>query len=138
MSFSRDIQIRFQHCDPAGIVFYPRYFEMVNQMVEDWFAECLGLPFQTMHLEQGLGVPTVHVACDFVRASRIGDVLTFNLRLVDVGRKSFRLEVVAGRSGETRLKATVTLVCVRLGDALQSVEIPASIRLAMKPFVGVA
>ncbi len=138
MSFSRDIQIRFQHCDPAGIVFYPRYFEMVNQMVEDWFAEGLGLPFQTMHLEQGIGVPTVHVECDFMRASRIGDVLKFDLRLAELGRKSFRLEVEAGRDGEARLKASVTLVCVRLGDSLESVEIPPSLRAAMQPFAGAA
>ena len=31
-SFSQDIG--FRHCDPAGIVFYPRYFEMMNDAVE--------------------------------------------------------------------------------------------------------
>ena len=39
--FTVDIPVRFQHTDPAGIVFYPRYFEMINQVIEDWFAEKL-------------------------------------------------------------------------------------------------
>ena len=43
-AFDRVILIRFQHCDPAGIVFYPRFFEFTNQVVEDWFEEELGLP----------------------------------------------------------------------------------------------
>ena len=36
--FATEILVRFQHCDPAGIVFYPRYFEMISQSVEEWFA----------------------------------------------------------------------------------------------------
>ena len=28
--FSHEQRVRFGHCDPAGIVFYPRYFEMIN------------------------------------------------------------------------------------------------------------
>jgi 4-hydroxybenzoyl-CoA thioesterase len=135
MDFTRPILIRFQHCDPAGIVFYPRYFEMCNQMVEDWFAEGLGLSFQRLHQEMGLGVPTVRAECDFTRASRIGDELRFTLRLREVGTKSFQLEVSAAARGEERLRARLTLVCVRLGDTLKSVEIPAPLRATMGKFL---
>ena len=41
MSFTTTRKVRFEHCDPAGIVFYPRYFEMINGTVEDWFEEDL-------------------------------------------------------------------------------------------------
>lgn len=135
MTFSRDIKIRFQHCDPAGIVFYPRYFEMLNQMVEDWFGEELGLSFQEMHQTQGIGVPAVRVECDFVKASRIGDVLTFTLGLAEIGTKSFRLVFSAHHSGEARLRAQMTLVCVSLGETLRGVEIPASMRSSMEPYL---
>ena len=33
MTFTTQRKVRFQHCDPAGIVFYPRYFEMINSVV---------------------------------------------------------------------------------------------------------
>ncbi|CPO21707.1 4-hydroxybenzoyl CoA thioesterase [Bordetella pertussis] len=34
--FVSEVEVRFRHCDPAGIVFYPRYFEMINDFVEEW------------------------------------------------------------------------------------------------------
>ncbi len=42
MPFRNDKLIRFHHCDPAGIVFYPRYFVLFHELYEDWFAEGLG------------------------------------------------------------------------------------------------
>ena len=32
--FTAEMTVAFRHCDPAGIVFYPRYFEMINDFVE--------------------------------------------------------------------------------------------------------
>ena len=32
-------QIEFNHCDPAGMVFYPRYFEMISATVERFLAD---------------------------------------------------------------------------------------------------
>jgi len=135
MDFTRPILIRFQHCDPAGIVFYPRYFEMCNQMVEDWFSEGLGLSFQRLHQELGLGVPTVRVECDFMRASRIGEDLRFTLRLREIGTKSFRVEVTGAANDGERLRANLTLVCVQLGDTLRSVPIPPALRTPMGKFL---
>src|SRR5476649_217235 len=34
--FYSDTLVRFSHCDPAGIIFYPHYFVMFNGLVEDW------------------------------------------------------------------------------------------------------
>ena len=63
MAFQKLVKVRFQHCDPAGIVFYPRYFEMVNAVVEDWFEE-MGEPFATLRTESALVVPTVQLGSD--------------------------------------------------------------------------
>jgi len=57
-AFTLQQKVRFQHCDPAGIVFYPRYFEMINATVEEWFAQRLGVPFETLHGALGAAVPT--------------------------------------------------------------------------------
>ena len=43
MTYTRHIRIEFNHCDPAGIVFYPRYFEMTNSVVENFFADVVGV-----------------------------------------------------------------------------------------------
>ncbi len=33
--FEDDKLVRFHHCDPAGIIFFPQYFIMFNEMIED-------------------------------------------------------------------------------------------------------
>ena len=38
-AFTRSIPIRFSHCDPAGIVYFPHYFNMFNGLIEDWYAQ---------------------------------------------------------------------------------------------------
>lgn len=134
MTFSREIKIRFQHCDPAGIVFYPRYFEMFNQIVEDWFAEAIGVPFQTMHLEQNLGVPVVHIETDFLKASRIGEVLTFSLQVAEMRERSFRLQMQAVHEAEVRVRGNWTLACVDLGETLKSRPIPEELRSKMREY----
>lgn len=131
--FTVDIPVRFQHSDPAGIVFYPRYFEMINQVVEDWFAEALGVDFRTLHGEHLCGVPTVRIESDFKRPSRLGEVLTFSLGVAALGKSSFSLDLCASCQGEERLRAKAVLAYVRLGD-LGPLPIPRELRLAMERF----
>ena len=38
MPFTLTHTVRFGDCDPAAIVFYPRYYEMLNATIEEWFA----------------------------------------------------------------------------------------------------
>ena len=114
MPFTTQRKVRFQHCDPAGIVFYPRYYEMLNSVVEDYFAERVGHDFNRLHVEARTGVPTAHIETDFHAPSRLGDTLTFELTLRDVGRTSLTLRTVAHCSGEPRLTCDSTLVFVDL------------------------
>lgn len=114
-AFTIDIPIRFGHCDPAGIVFYPRYFEMFNNVVEDWCEQGLGLSFRAMHLEQGLGVPTVHVETDFIAPSGLGEVLRARLQVRELGSTSMTLSLeLLGPDDSPRVRATLVLVMMDL------------------------
>ncbi len=115
MAFQKDVKVRFHHCDPAGIVFYPRYFEMVNAVVEDWFAE-MGQPFGTLHGPSALGVPTVQFSVTFPAPSRLGEVLTFRLTPTRIGTSSLDLEIEASEGTQTRLTMATTLVQMGLDE----------------------
>ncbi|MBP9952804.1 MAG: acyl-CoA thioesterase [Cypionkella sp.] len=113
MTYTRLIQIEFNHCDPAGIVFYPRYFEMTNSVVENFFADVVGRSFAQMLAAGGAGVPTVSLAAEFLAPSRLGDKVLFSLLIEKVGRSSLGL-VIEGRMGEElRMRAKITLVWVQ-------------------------
>ncbi|HZF36115.1 MAG TPA: thioesterase family protein [Candidatus Angelobacter sp.] len=113
--FTLQQKVRFQHCDPAGIVFYPRYFEMVTATVEEWFAQRLGVPFETLHGPLGAAVPTVSMTVEFNAPSRLGDVLEFRLRPARIGRSSVGLSIAAYCGAEKRLSMESTLVFTRAG-----------------------
>lgn len=108
--------VRHGHTDPAGFVFYPRYYEMVAEVIEDFFREELRRPFGEMHLKQRVGVPTVKIETEFHAPSYCDDVLVFSLRVVRVGRASAIFRVTASCHGETRLTSNHTIAQVTLDD----------------------
>jgi 4-hydroxybenzoyl-CoA thioesterase len=109
-------RVRFQHCDPAGIVFFPRYFEMVNATVEEWFAERLGMPFAELHGPTHGGVPTTHIHADFRAPSRLGDLLEWRLAPRHLGRTSCELGLSAACGGELRAEFVQTLVWIDMAS----------------------
>lgn len=114
MSFVLEMPVRFAHIDAAGIVFYPRYFEMLNATVEEWFAARTGCGFAELHLERRLGVPTLKLDSDFVAPSRLGDLLAIELIVDRVGRSSCPVQYRITSGGETRVVASAVLVCMNL------------------------
>lgn len=126
-AFSVEMPIRFSHSDPAGIVYYPNYFDMFNAVIEDWFTAALEVDYPRQVFERRLGFPTVHAACDFFAPSRMGDRLTYTLRLREIGRTSFRLAIHGHAHGQERLRADLVLVVISL-DTNRAVPIPDDLR----------
>ncbi len=109
MQFSFHQKVLFKHCDPAGIVFYPRYFEMINDCVEAFFCE-IGSPFETLH--KTATVPTVEISTTFHAPSRHGDHLDIRLSTTHIGNSSSTLLVEASSQSKARFTANLTLVYV--------------------------
>lgn len=107
MPYLRTIPVEFNHCDPAGIVFYPRYFEMTNSMVENFFADVLDYPYARVAAEHR-GVPTVRIETDFHAPSRLGDKVEWRLEITRIGTTSVQFLLQAG--DPARLTARLTLV----------------------------
>lgn len=131
--FEQDVLIRFSHCDPAGIVFYPQYFVILNGFMEDWFSEGLGVDFADMVTRRRLGIPTARIDCTFLRPSRLGDRLRLGVVVTRVGESSISIEVQGKVGDELRLKAVQTLVVMSL-DAMKAIPIPAEIRSALERY----
>jgi 4-hydroxybenzoyl-CoA thioesterase len=136
--FETTAPLRFAECDPAGIAFYPRLVERVNNVVEDWFAAEIGVSFADMHREGGerVGVPCRSLALEFLNPGRLGEPLTLALTLSALGRSSISL-AIAARLGDGRpmFMARPTLVwCAYRDGALRAAPIPDAVRARMVPF----
>ena len=126
--------VRFGDCDPAGIVYYPRYFEMFNNLVEDWCAEGLGTSFQELHGVRGLGLPLASIQTDFVATSKLGDVLRAELSVTKIGGSSITVAVrLRGEDGLERVRATLVLVLMDLKTA-RATRIPEPMRARIAQF----
>lgn len=120
-TFSKQEKIRFKHVDYAGIVFYPRFLEMLNDLVEDWFEEALDRPFSKIH--ETNGIPTVDLKVQFKKAARLGEILTKNLWVIRLGGSSINcgFEFLDGQ-GKTCLEGEVTLVNVEFIEGRDQIK----------------
>ncbi|OHC62982.1 MAG: hypothetical protein A3H93_09845 [Rhodocyclales bacterium RIFCSPLOWO2_02_FULL_63_24] len=125
--FECDKLIRFHHCDPAGIVFYPQYFVLFNELVEDWFNQGLGIDFARFHVEKGLGVPMGSIECKFLSPSKVGETLRLSLSIKRIGKSSLELHVRGSSGGEARVEATLTVILASLKN-WRSVPIAGELR----------
>lgn len=125
--FCLRIPVRFHHTDPAGYVFFPRYFEMLQAVVEDCFTHVIGVRFADLILERRLGTPVAAVSCEFLLPSRLGDEITMCAAIEHVGRSSVRLRFTGSVDGEKRLEAVMTVVMISLDNG-RPVAIPDDIR----------
>ena len=136
--FERSCRIRFAHCDPAGIVFYPQYYVMFQGLVEDWFDQALGIPYHEVIGPRRIGLPTVHIATDFRAPSPLGDDITLGLQCTELGTRSFTLHFEAhGADRALRVASTQVLVTTDLSTH-RAVAIPPDIRSAMQRFAPAA
>ena len=132
-AFEKTVRIRFAHCDPAGIVFFPQYLVMVNNLVEDWVGEGLGVPYAELIGKRRTGLPTVSLNCEFSAVSRLGEDVTMGLSVEHVGTKSLTLLHGCRRGDERRMHVRQVLVFTSL-DTHRAIDIPADLRAAIERF----
>jgi len=136
----RHIQVvRFGDCDPAGIVYFPRFFDWFHLAMETWFSECLGHAYA--EVVQTVGFPAVHTEADFKAPCRLGEALVIGLSVGHLGRSSFRLDYrVEGPDGT--LLATGATTCALVGlvpgtpEHLKAIRIPPWLRSPITTFMG--
>jgi 4-hydroxybenzoyl-CoA thioesterase len=124
--------LRFGDCDPAGIAYFPRYFDLLNGVVEDWWG-MMGHPWKILFGQRRIGLPTVRFEVDFRAPAFLGDELRFSLMVKRIGKKSVELDHSV-RRGETMLwQCMQTMVATSL-DTHRSIVWPDDLRAALVSF----
>jgi 4-hydroxybenzoyl-CoA thioesterase len=107
----RPVTIEWGDCDPAGIVFYPRYFAMFDASTAALFQAALGMPKIAWTKHYGmLGIPMVDTRAKFHIPSAYGDEVVIESRVTAFRRASFDVahrllkgEALAVEATETRV-----------------------------------
>ena len=131
--------VRFGECDPAGVVYYPVFFNWFHEAMEAWFEEGLGIPYAKA--TQEVGFPARATDADFRAPCRMGDDLTVRLSLGALGHRSLRLCLdIHGPDGSLRARGSVSCVCIGVagdGFRFQAVPIPPALRSGMERYLSI-
>lgn len=132
-AFTRSVPIRFSHCDAAGIVYFPHYFDMFNGLIEDWYKAELGHDYAQLVMEGRYGFPFVRIECDFKVPSMMGEVIDLTLLVERVGRSSLGIVIVCHRDGVERLRAHMVTAMMSLENR-KPVSMPPPLRDAIEAY----
>ncbi len=134
-AFTAQRTVRFSQCDSAGIIFYPRYFELVHEVTEDWFRDELELPFARLMFELKLGFPMLKLEAKFSAPSRLGDVLDISLLVAHLGNTSLHVDYDIQCGGVPRAYISSVVVQTVL-ETGQPIKIDGALRARIEQIQG--
>ncbi len=89
---TRTVRIEWGDCDPAGIIFYPRYFEIFDASTAHLFEAVLHITkYEMFRNLEFAGFPLVRTHARFLKPTRFGDDVIVESTIA-FGRSSFDVE----------------------------------------------
>jgi 4-hydroxybenzoyl-CoA thioesterase len=128
---SRTVRIEWGDCDPAGIVYYPRYFAMFDACTSALFERALGMTKHEYLLAYDFtGHPLLNTRSRFLVPTRFGDDVRIETAVAEFRRSSFDVSHRLFKNGALAVEGFETRVWVR-GDPVrgkfESCPIPAEV-----------
>ena len=92
-SNTRTMRVEWGDCDPAGIIFYVRYFDFFDVSTTMLLERALGMKkIEYLKAYDFMGHPLAETRAKFRLPTRFGDEVSIETMLVAIGRSSFKLE----------------------------------------------
>ena len=114
ISNKREVRIQWGDCDPAGIVFYPRYFAFFDASTEALLERALGMTkHEYMKAYDMVGHPLVNTQSRFLLPTRFGDDVTIESMVAEIRRSSFDIRHRLFKDGALAVEGLETRVWVR-------------------------
>jgi 4-hydroxybenzoyl-CoA thioesterase len=129
LTFRRQLTVEWGDCDPAGIVFNPRFFEFFDASSWLLFEAALGVKQQDIASTYGIiGIALVDARANFLKPIKFGDKIEIASRVSEFRRSSFDVEHRISLGGELAVEGGETRVW-----AMRSTDDPEKIATASIP-----
>ena len=117
-TFRRQLTVEWGQCDPAGIVFNSRFFEMFDHSTWLLFEAALGVKPQDLGRDFDIvGIALVDARANFLKPVKFGDVIEIASRVSEFRRSSFDIEHRITIAGELAVEGDESRVwTVRIKD----------------------
>jgi 4-hydroxybenzoyl-CoA thioesterase len=133
----RTIRVQWGDCDPAGIVFYPRYFEWFDASTILLFEKATGLKkIEMLERYGGAGLALLEARAVFKVASHYGEDLEIETEISEFRRSSFFVRHRVTKQGVVALEGFETRLWTVRDPAdksrLKSAPLPAAVLAAFQ------
>jgi len=109
--YRRQLTVEWGQCDPAGILFNSRFFELFDTNTWMLFDAALGVkPHQLAAAFGIIGIPLVDASANFLKPAKFGDVIDIASRISEFRRSSFDVEHRLTIDGELAVEGSETRV----------------------------
>jgi len=135
LSNTRTVRVQWGDCDPAGIVFYPRYFEWFDASSILLFEKATGMTkIRMLEKYGGAGLALLEARAVFKIASHYGEDLQIDTEITQFRRSSFFVQHKVRKGGALALEGFETRLWTVRDPAnparLKSAPIPDEVRAA--------
>ena len=128
--FEHRLRIRFQHTDPAGIVFFANLLVYCHEAYEELLRSA-GFPLEALIQKREYSLPLGHAEVTFKRPVRHGQLVAVRVMVGKLSERSFRLDYeLFDEGGELLATAATAHICVD-PSSMRSTAIPAGLRAAL-------
>jgi 4-hydroxybenzoyl-CoA thioesterase len=111
LSNVRNLRIEWCDCDPAGIIFYPRYFEMFDTSTTVLLERALGMKkIDYLKTYNFADHPLLDTRARFRFPTRFGDEVAIESRLTECSQSSFQVEHRLSKDGKLAVEGFETRV----------------------------
>ncbi|MCB9868399.1 MAG: acyl-CoA thioesterase [Planctomycetes bacterium] len=135
MIFSKRYRYRFGDIDDAGIAYYPALLHYFHCAFEDWWSDGLHTSYPDVLHREKLGLPAVHLECDFFAPIAYGDEPAIHLGILRLGTSSVEFGFWMTKDDQPRPlnRARITTVAVDM-DSMAKRPLPDRWRTAFAAF----
>ena len=124
--FTKSFAIKFSQCDPAGILFFARIFEITHDLYEEWIHQ-IDISYQDWFQSKDWAIPIRRCEANYLKPMFAGQTYEIQLQAERLGKTSFTLKWIYKKEEKVHCEVLTTHVFLNK-KTQQSMKIPDKFR----------
>jgi acyl-CoA thioester hydrolase len=132
MGFRNTLRVRYQECDPQGVVYFARYPEYYDITLTELWRQRLG-GYQAM-VDSGADMVVAEQSLRYLAPARFDELIDVELDVTHLGTTSMSWAYTISRAGELLVEGAIRHVCIDPQTKAKR-PIPDAVRAALEPLL---
>jgi acyl-CoA thioesterase FadM len=124
-------RVRFGDCDPAGVVYTPRFSDYAVSAMDLFLSDLMDGPYLD---RLGVQTPLKALAFVFLAPLRPNDEFDMVVSVRELRTRTFDLAVVASIGSRAVFEASITPICITSDGERRSIAIPEPLRTLLTQY----